>query len=120
MVDATGVGAPVLDAIRRERLPAMTLPVSITSGGMPSYANGVDRIPKSDLLKRLQLLIQTERLRIPSGTPGARNLLDELAAYRRAPKRNGGIRFAPVDEATNDDLLTALSLASWAGAKVIR
>ena len=50
VVDATGVGTPVLDALRRERLPATILPVSITSGGMPSYANGVDRIPKADLL----------------------------------------------------------------------
>ena len=32
VVDATGVGAPVVDLLRREKLPCQMIPVTITSG----------------------------------------------------------------------------------------
>ncbi len=45
-VDATGVGAPVVDLFKRERMSAAFYPVTITGGDTPSYDSGAWRVPK--------------------------------------------------------------------------
>ena len=49
-VDATGCGRPFLDIIRKQKMGVLILPAGITSGGFGSYASGIERVPKKDLL----------------------------------------------------------------------
>jgi hypothetical protein len=59
IADATGVGQPVMDMLRRAGLGSTRLwPVMITGGDTETYANGHYRVPKRDLIVGLQLLLQ--------------------------------------------------------------
>src|SRR5258707_8857821 len=55
-VDATGVGRPVVDLLRQERLPCNLWPALITGGHSESYAEGFYRVPKRELLVGLQVM----------------------------------------------------------------
>ncbi|MEO8373034.1 MAG: hypothetical protein ABI806_27865, partial [Candidatus Solibacter sp.] len=58
IVDGTGVGPPVVDLLRAERLPATLWPVTITAGDTERYADGYYRVPKRDLIVGLQVTLQ--------------------------------------------------------------
>jgi len=47
VVDATGVGRPVVDLLRRARPGCTILPVTITGGEKESYDAGYHRVPKA-------------------------------------------------------------------------
>lgn len=46
-------------------------------------------MPKQDLIAAAQVALQTKRLRIASGLPSARLLIEELAAYRVKVSEDG-------------------------------
>ena len=65
MVDATGVGAAVVDLLERARLGVRIVPVSITAGADAHEGMaGSWRVPKRDLVSVLQVLLQQGRLRV--------------------------------------------------------
>src|SRR5689334_4038948 len=57
VADATGVGAPVVELIRRAGPGCTLMPATITSGERESYSEGYYRIPKRDLIIGLQVLL---------------------------------------------------------------
>ena len=67
VVDATGVGRPVVDLLVRERLPCQLWAVTITGGDAETYTNGYYRVPKRDLIVGLQLVFQNRELQIAKG-----------------------------------------------------
>src|SRR6185437_7743577 len=65
VVDATGVGAPVVEMLRSARLGCRVTAVTITSG---ERAHGFGEewfVPKKDLIASLQVLLEDGRLKIP-------------------------------------------------------
>ncbi len=58
MVDATGVGPPVVDMLRQKDLGCLMLPAMITGADMESYDRGYYRVPKRDLVVGLQVMLQ--------------------------------------------------------------
>src|SRR6266567_2724897 len=64
IVDSTGVGAPVVDMLRRARLSCRMWPVTITGGQRESMDMGNYLVPKRDLIVGLQVLLQQRALRI--------------------------------------------------------
>ena len=57
LVDATGVGRPVVDLLRQTRLDGLLSPVNITSGLAESRStSGYNNVPKRDLMIGLQLV----------------------------------------------------------------
>src|ERR1051325_1921076 len=50
MVDATGVGRPVVDLLRQAELDCCILPAVITAGHSESYSDGYYGVPKRDLI----------------------------------------------------------------------
>src|SRR5947209_4161591 len=64
VVDATGVGRPVVDLLRDADLRCGIMPVMITSGEMESMADGYYRAPKRDVITGMQVLLQKDALRI--------------------------------------------------------
>jgi hypothetical protein len=81
-VDATGVGRPVVDLLRSARMGCTLYPVLITGGEMETHSEGVYRVPKRDLIVGLQVLLQTEELKIAGGMSEAPRLVEELMNMR--------------------------------------
>ena len=57
-VDATGLGAPVVDMLRAARLNCDISPVNITGGDQQSRSGKTWNVPKRDLLACLQLPLE--------------------------------------------------------------
>src|SRR5262245_8253578 len=108
VVDATGVGVPVVDLLRAANLNCRVLPVTIT-GGTGEFNNGSGySVPKRDLITGLQVLFESGKFEMPD-VPFTEALLAELAGMRAKPGRSGNWRY----EGQPDDLVLSLALAWW-------
>lgn len=111
VVDATGVGRPVVDLFDAAGLRPIA--VTITAGATTSTAGADHRVPKRDLCAVLQVLLQGARLKIAAAMPERAALVDELLAFRvkidgataRDSYGGGG--------GAHDDLVMALALACY-------
>jgi hypothetical protein len=112
-VDATGVGAPVVDLLRVAQLGCEVCAVTIT-GGEKARQNGSEwSVPKQDLMARLQVLLEREELRIARDLKGARMLMRELMDVQARETSGGGVRTGADKRGQHDDLVIALALACW-------
>ncbi len=107
-VDATGVGQPIVDLLR-EQYPYVT-PVYFTHGDRRSLDNAGVKLGKAYLVSRLQALLQTGRIHLPS-TSEARALAEELLDYEIRVDERANDRYGAFRVGTHDDLVTALGLA---------
>jgi hypothetical protein len=108
VVDATGVGAPVVDLLRAAGLNCRILPVTIT-GGVGEVGNGSGySVPKRDLITGMQVLFESGRFEM-TDTAATDDLIQELAGIRARQSRSGHWRY----EGSPDDLALSLSLAWW-------
>jgi hypothetical protein len=116
VVDATGVGAPVIDLLRQAGLRPVA--VTITGGDTVSQdANGF-RVPKRDLVSALLVLFQSGRLKIAEGIPDAATLVQELLAFRvKIDPQTAHDSYAAWREGAHDDLVLAAALAAWYGER---
>jgi len=117
VVDATGVGAPVVDLLRASQLGCGIVPVTITSGDKESQNGSQWRVPKRDLVVGLQVLLEQGRLRIAGGLPEGALLMDELRQMRIKMMPSGHERFEAWREGAHDDLVLAVALACWWGKR---
>jgi hypothetical protein len=58
IVDATGVGKPVVDLLRATKPASRVIPVTITGGDQESSDGSGYRVPKRDLITGLQVVIE--------------------------------------------------------------
>jgi len=117
VVDATGVGMPVVDMLRAAG-PGCGMEAVVLTGGQSDHFDGrVWRAPKLDLLARLQTLLEGKRLRIARGAREARTLVRELLDVRVKRQRNGRVRVGAEGVGEHDDLVLAVALAVWPGRK---
>jgi hypothetical protein len=112
IVDATGVGVPVVDLLRAANAPWRLMPVTIGHGAGEQYSDGVWRVPKRDLVAGLQLAFEHRNFRIASKLREAETLLEELTAMRATLRSSGVTRYESPGEA-HDDLAIAVALAWW-------
>ena len=118
IADATGVGRPVMDMLRRAGLGSTRLwPVLITGGDMETYANGHYRVPKRDLIVGLQLLLQRRELQIAAGLKFGPVLAREMAEMRVKITTSGNEQYGAWREEEHDDLVLAVALACWGARK---
>jgi hypothetical protein len=83
VADGTGVGAPVVDLLRDAALPgAHLVPVVITGGQHVTWERGYARCPKQTLVATLQVLLQSQRLKVAPALPEAQTLVRELLNFR--------------------------------------
>jgi hypothetical protein len=109
VVDATGVGAPVVELIRAAHLPCRLIAAQITGGSDESSDATYHRVPKRDLVVGLQILMEQWDFEIVAGSPAAEALVKELTGFRARRSPSGNLRY----EGSRDDLTMALSLAWW-------
>jgi hypothetical protein len=115
IVDATGVGKPIVDMLREERLP--TKAVAITPGDTESNDGWDFRVPKRDLVSKVQILFQGRRLLIARGLKDWPICLQELMSFKvKVDPVTAHDSYGYAREGIHDDLVLALTLACW-GAK---
>jgi len=118
-IDATGVGAPVVDLFKREKINAILAPIQIVGGANVSNENGMTRVPKRDLVSVVQVGLQNRKLKIAESLNLAETLSRELQNFTvkitdAANDVNGAWR-----EGTHDDLVLAVALAVWKATQPI-
>jgi hypothetical protein len=112
VVDATGVGAGVVDMFVHARL--YPIPITIHGGDTVHYQRPGYRVPKRDLVGAVQVLLQNERLKIVRSLPEAAILRTELQNFRvKIDPRTAHDSYSHWREADHDDLVLATALAAW-------
>jgi hypothetical protein len=117
-VDATGVGAPVIDLLKRERMKATLKPIQIIGGANVSSEFGMTRVPKRDLVSTVQVYLQNGRLKIAEQLPEAETLTRELQNFSVKITDAANDIYGAWREGTHDDLVLAASLALWAATGI--
>src|SRR5579872_3828791 len=110
VVDATGVGAPVLDLLRAARVRANITAVIITGGDRAHYSGNQWCVPKRELLTGLEALLECGELRIAGKLREAARLVKEFESMQVEARVNGRWKMGGEE---HDDLVLALSLACW-------
>ena len=117
VVDQTGVGRPVVEMLREAKLSPV--PVTITGGDAVTRDGLEYRVPKRDLVSTVQVLLQSERLKIARELKEASTLTSELLAFKVSISLKGhdsyGNDVGPWRENPHDDLVLAVALAAWYG-----
>jgi hypothetical protein len=111
LVDATGVGLPVVDALRDAGLDLEA--VTITGGGKVTPVRGGWHVPKRDLIASAQIALQARRLIIAEGLPHTATLVKELQDYRVEISEATGHDSYNARSGAHDDLVLAVALAVW-------
>ncbi len=112
-VDATGVGGPVVDMLRRGQLGCELSAVTITAGEHES-TNGSDyTVPKQDLLAGIQVHLELGQLRIAKQLKECGSLVRELMDVRMTNRFPGRVRIGADGCGEHDDLVIAVALAAW-------
>jgi hypothetical protein len=116
-VDATGVGAGVVDlardCYRRANLAIPIWPVLITAGFATTYAQDGWHIAKRALVSVLQAVLQSRRIAIARGLPEAETLTRELEQFQLKVTETGDEAYGAWRAGQNDDLALALMIACW-------
>jgi hypothetical protein len=115
VVDATGVGRPVVDMLRDEGLSPVS--IWITGGDSISKDGREYRVPKRELASTVQALLQAGRLKFAQRLPLRDVLTDELQKFRaKINIDTGEASFEHWRERDTDDVVLALACALWHAA----
>ena len=106
VVDATGVGEPVVDMLRAARIGCEITAVTITGGEREHRSGPSTSVPKRDLIAGLQVLLEQGELKIARSMRDTGALIRELMDIRSATLSAEG-------HGRHDDLVIALALACW-------
>jgi hypothetical protein len=112
-IDATGVGAPVVDLFKREKINAELKPIQIVGGANVSSEFGMTRVPKRDLVSNVQVGLQNRALKIAAGLELAEVLARELQNFSVKITDAANDVYGAWREGTHDDLVLAVALALW-------
>lgn len=119
VVDATGVGRPVVEMLRDEGLHPKS--IWITGGDSVSRDGSEYRVPKRELASTVQALLQAERLKFAKNLPLRDVLIDELQKFRaKINLDTGEVSFEHWRERDTDDVVLALACALWHAERVGR
>ncbi len=111
VVDGTGVGRAVVDALRQR---VSRIHSVVITGGQEATSPSPheSHTPKVDLIGAVSLLMQQGRLAIDESLPDAGALRQELAGFGYSISESGRMTMAATGGG-HDDLVLALSLACW-------
>ena len=128
-VDATGVGRPVIDMLRkrmREELKGTDTSVdncTVTITGGDSVTKNPDgglRVPKRDLISATLVLLQNGQLKIAEGLALRETLVKELLNFRvKINIATAHDSYEAWREGDHDDLVLSVALACWAGERYL-
>lgn len=112
VVDATGVGAPVVDMLRETN--PLLVAVTITGG---NSVNEIDNynytVPKRDLISNLQVLYQNNKIFISKEIKESETLIKELLNFKVKISQSGHDSYEAWREGIHDDLVLSVALSAW-------
>ncbi len=114
LVDATGVGRPVVDLFKERGLRYKA--ITITGGNKVTVASlgGGYGVPKRDLIGALEVPFHSGRLKVAAGLTLWETLRSELQTFRRKVSLTTGMdTYEHWRESDHDDLVLAAALACW-------
>lgn len=115
-IDSTGCGRPVYDMFKQAGLHPKG--INIHGGYQVSYDNGFYNVPKRDLVGFLQMLFQTNRLKVAEALPEAKTLIEELINFKVKININTAHdSYEAWREGIHDDLVLSVACAAWWGEK---
>ena len=115
IVDATGVGEPIVDFIR-ETIDAPIVGITITGGQVPKETEYGFNVPKRDLVAAVSVLLETERLKISKHLDLHQVLVTELLNFQyKISKTSLHDSYGAWREGEHDDLVLAVACAVWYG-----
>jgi hypothetical protein len=110
VIDFTGVGRPVFEMfVGRGVSP---IGVTITAGDATTNDGLIYRVPKIELISRVQALLHDGRLKIHKELPDAPVLVSELQDFKADVTDSGYWKFG-ARAGKHDDLVLALAIALW-------
>jgi hypothetical protein len=116
IVDATGVGRPIVDLFRLEQLHPIA--VTVTHGDRVTEERWDEvRVPKRLLIGAFQVVMQTERFKVAQALPHARTLIQEAQNFQYKITPTGTDTYGAWREGTHDDVLFAGALTAWYGER---
>ncbi len=113
LVDATGVGRPVVDHLRLVGMGCRMRAVMVTGGQSGRSEGGFDYVPKRDLMAGLQMLFEYGELKIARSLQHLEALRKEMAEMRVKVTASGNEQFGAWRDGEHDDLVFAVALACW-------
>jgi hypothetical protein len=117
-VDATGIGRPVVDMLRKARPHCRLKPITITAGNAAAPDGAGWSVPKKDLIGALQVLLQSRRLVVARSLPYAALLVKEMEAFRvKVNIATAHESFEALREGDHDDMVLAVGMAAWLGER---
>jgi hypothetical protein len=116
VVDATGVGQPVVDLLRDSDIDCELAAVLITAGFRARKEGGMWHVPKRDLIGTVQVMVEQKRLKLAADLPRLETLIEELMEMKMRVTPEGGEQYGVWRAGKHDDLALALALACWRAA----
>jgi hypothetical protein len=111
IVDATGVGAGVVEMLKERQLKYRA--VTITGGYLESFQGGTYHVPKRNLVSRAVAPFEGKRLKIAKNMRLVDELVGELESFKVKVSESAHDSYEAWRESDHDDLVLALSLACW-------
>lgn len=116
VVDATGVGRPVVDMLREAGLEPR--PVTITAGQQQTTtADGFFHVPKRILVSSLAIVLQTGRLHVVRKLGLAETLTREMLQFKVKITTHAHETYEAWRDGEHDDLVLSVALAIWWGER---
>jgi len=117
VVDATGVGQPVVDMFHQRGLYPYAIKIH---GGENVSTDGLEyRIPKRDLAINLQVFFQEGKLKIADGLTDGPTLVRELLDFKvKINTKTGHDSYEAWREGVHDDLVLAVAMACWVAKNI--
>ena len=114
-IDLTGVGRAIGDMFVAGGL--RPIGITLTGGVDVVKASQYDwRVPKREVISVLRMLFDAGRLKIAEALPLTPILINELVNFKRTVSlENGHDSYESWRESIHDDLVLAVSLATWSG-----
>lgn len=116
-VDKTGVGRAVVDDLIKVRPKCIIRPITITAGFRVIPDGAGYRVPKKELVGILQVLLQSNRLKVVPVLPDARILVREFQNFKVKINAHQNEQYESWRERDHDDLVLAVAMACWISEK---
>lgn len=116
VVDATGVGIPVIEMMRQASLNPVG--IWITGGEDVVRTNYGYKVPKKDLATSLQIVFQSRRIKVSKGIALREVFKKELSNFRVKITDSAKETFEAWRQNDHDDIVLAQAIAIWWAEKV--
>lgn len=113
VVDATGVGIPVIDFMRAENLAPIG--IYITGGNIAAPHDYGWSVPKTELIANMQMCLTRGLVKFSSNIDAGimKQLKHEILTFKEKPSPKNNATYSAEKESDHDDLLMSIMLNCW-------